>query len=131
MVVNVTQRTADAAEGESRATYVENHAPLVVGVFPLALLTPIAAAGLVHHFLVTVRLRTCLHTHTHVGHVNWGFPGWCMCVCLVLCIKWGYWVCVCKKGILVRLHTSQLWKHINRGYSRLTYTLNRGYPQLT
>jgi len=40
-------------------------------------------------------------------------------------------VCVCKMGILVRLHTNQLWKHINRGYSQLTYTLNRGYPQLT
>ena len=40
-------------------------------------------------------------------------------------------VCVCTMGILVRLHTNQLWKHINRGYSQLTNTLNRGYPLLT
>jgi len=38
-------------------------------------------------------MNALAHTHIHVGHVNWGFPGWCVCVSL-LCIKWGYCVCV-------------------------------------
>ena len=33
-------------------------------------------------------------------------------------------------GILVRLHTSQLWKHINRGYPLLTIKIkNNSYSR--
>jgi len=85
------------------------------------------------------------NTHTHTCKacpIGISLVGVCVCVWFVhkmgrlcMCVrvyKMGILgVCVCKMGILVRLHTNQLWKHINRGYSQLTYTLNRGYPQLT
>jgi len=86
----------------------------------------------------------CLHTHTHTCRACQLGISRLVCMCVVIVYKMGILcmrvrvyqmgilcMCICTMGILVLLHTSQLWKHINRGYSRLTYTLNRGYPQLT
>jgi len=44
--------------------YLEYHAPLEVWEFPVAFLAPVAAAALINHLLVTVRLRTCLLNKT-------------------------------------------------------------------